>query len=129
MRKILISAAAVAALAVAAAPASAQRGYGYGYGYSQGPTRSVQIENQLQQIRDRIRRAEQRDLISRREAGRLLDRLGDIAQRYDRYRRNGLSRDEHHELHSRLQDLRERLREERREGRYDDRYDDRRRGW
>ncbi|HEX9931885.1 MAG TPA: hypothetical protein VGB08_03500 [Allosphingosinicella sp.] len=122
MRKILISAAAVAALATAAAPAAAQRGYG---GYNQGPTRSVQIENQLQQLRDRIRRAEDRDLISQREEARLLDRLSNIARRYDGFRRNGLSRGEHQELHSRIQDLRSQLRDERRE----ERRDDRRRGW
>ena len=126
MRKILISAAILASVA-AAAPAAAQyRGYGYG----QGPTRSEQIERQLQQLRDRIRRAEDRDLISEREEARLLDRLGDIARRYDNFRRNGLSAREHQELQHRIQDLRQRIQSERREGRDDrrGRWDDDRRG-
>ncbi|HEX8527102.1 hypothetical protein [Allosphingosinicella sp.] len=125
MRKFLIPLAA-AAIAVSAAPAAAQY---RGHGYQQGPTRSVQIERQLEQLRDRIRRAEDRDIISDREEDRLLRRLGNIAQRYDRFRRNGLSRSEQNELHRDIQDLRQRLRSERREERWDDRRDRDGRRW
>ena len=121
MRKFLISAALLSAVAVAA-PASAQNYRGYG----QGPTRSVQIERQIQNLRDRIRVAEDRDRISEREEDNLLRRLGNIAERYDRFRRNGLSRGEQNDLHRDLQDLRQRLQAERREDRRDDRRDHRR---
>ena len=126
MRKFLIAAALASSFAITA-PAAAQWNRGYG----EGPTRSVQIERQIQNLRDRIRRAEDRDLISDREEDRLLRRLGNIAQRYDRFRRNGLSRGEQNDLHRDLQDLRQRIRSERREGRWEDRrdrWDDDRRG-
>ena len=125
MRTFLISAALLSSVAIAAPAAAQYRGYGYG----DGPTRSHQIERQIETLRDRIRRAEDRDLISPREEDRLLARLGDIARRYDQFRRNGLSRREHQELQFRLQELRQRLQSERREGRWEDRrdrWDDRR---
>ena len=128
MRKILMSAALLSGV-VLASPAAAQ--FGRGYGYGEGPTRSVQIERQIENLRDRIRRAEDRDQISDREEARLLDRLRGIADRYERYRRNGLSRGEQNDLHRDLQDLRQRIWDERREGRFDDRrdrWDDDRRG-
>ena len=127
MRKMLITAALVSSVAVAA-PAAAQ----WNRGYAEGPTRSVQVERQIENLRDRIRRAEDRDLISEREEARLLDRLRGVAERYERFRRNGLSRGEQNELHARLQELRQRLQAERREDRWDDRrdrWDDRRDRW
>ena len=129
MRKFLISAALVTA-AAASVPASAQYGgydgYGrQGYGYNHGG----QIQQQLAQIADRIERARERRLISRNEARQLIDQVERIDDRYDDYRRNGLSRGEHQDLQQRIHNLRQRLRWELREGReerWDDRRDDRR---
>jgi hypothetical protein len=119
MRTFLISAALVAAMA-AATPAAAQfRGSGYG----QGPTRSQQIERQIEQLAERIRRAEDRDLINNREENRLLRQVATIDQRYDRFRRNGLTGYEQQELRSRIAQLRQRLQFERREGRAENRSD------
>ena len=119
MRKFLISAALLSAAAVTA-PASAQyRDYDRGSDYRGGQG----IERQLDQIEDRIRRAEDRDRISRGEANRLLRQAEQIDRLYDRYRRNGLTRWEHQDLQNRIHNLRQRLQFERREDRWDDRRD------
>jgi hypothetical protein len=122
MRKLLISAALVTAAAVTA-PASAQyRDYDrQGYGFNHG----AQIPQQLAQIADRIERARERRLISRNEARQLMNQVERIDDRYDDYRRGGLTRWEHQDLQQRIQNLRQRLRWERREGR-EERWDDRR---
>ncbi len=122
MRKILISAALITAAAVAA-PASAQYGnHGrQGYGFNHG----AQIPQQLAQIADRIERARERRLISRNEARQLMNQVERIDDRYDDYRRGGLTRWEHQELQQRIHSLRQRLRWERQEGRQE-RWDDRR---
>jgi hypothetical protein len=132
MRKILISAALLSGLAFAAAPASAQYGRGgydrggydrggYGYGYNQGGD----IHRQLGQLDQRIDHLFQRRLISSNEARRLSREVDQIERLFERYRRNGLSQGEHHDLMRRIHHLRQEIREERREGR-EDRRDDRR---
>ena len=136
MRKFLISAVLVSAAAVAA-PASAQyydynRGYnqgynqGYGYdegsGYNQGYGRGGNVEQQLDQIQNRIRRAAERGRISRSEANRLFRQADQIDRLYDRYRYNGLSQREVQDIQYRIQNLRQRLQYERQEDRYDRRY-------
>ncbi|MDP8994537.1 MAG: hypothetical protein M3N07_06105 [Pseudomonadota bacterium] len=128
MRTLLVSAALLTSLALAA-PADAQY---RGYGYREGPVRSVQIERQIDNLVHRIRRAEDRDLISRGEEERLLRQASNIARRYDHLRRNGLSPREHQELQHRIHQLRQRLHFERREGRWEnrrDRWDDRDNRW
>ena len=119
MRKFLISAALLSAAAVTAPAAAQYRDYDRGsdYGGGQG------IERQLDQITDRIRRAEDRDRISRSEANRLLRQAEQIDRLYDRYRRNGINQREHYDLQNRIQNLRQRLQFERREDRWDDRRD------
>lgn len=111
MRKILISAALFSA-AIAAAPVSAQY---YGGGYGRGQIHGIQ--QQVNQIEQRVYRSAQRGLISRGEANRLLRRADRIERLAYRYQRNGLSPREHHELQARVQNLRHELRFERREAR------------
>ena len=117
MRRFLIAAALMSSVALAA-PAAAQY-----RSYNQGPTRSQAIERQIDQLSDRIRRAEQRNLISDREEDRLMRRVANISHRYDRFRRNGLNRGEQQDIHQRIQQLRQTLQFERREGRFEDRRD------
>ena len=121
MRKLLVSALVLASLAT---PAAAQnRG-----GYESGRNRFAGIERQLDQIEQQIDRLRDRRLISSNEAQRLARQAEQIDRLHDRYRRNGLSEREHHELQQRLSDLRQRVQSERREGREDrreDRRDDR----
>jgi TolA-binding protein len=119
MRKFLISAALLSAAAVTAPAAAQYRDYDRGSDYRGGQG----VERQLDQITDRIRRAEDRDRISRSEANRLLRQAEQIDRLYDRYRRNGINQREHYDLQNRIQNLRQRLQFERREDRYDDRRD------
>jgi ribosomal protein S20 len=112
MRKIILSAAILSAVAVAA-PASAQR-------WDNGGARHVQQE--LNQIEQRIHHAAQRGLLSRNEARRLFTRAERIERLAYSYQRGGLDHREHRDLQNRLQDLRQELRFERQEGRDDRRY-------
>ena len=117
MRKLLISA-SLAIAAVAAVPAVAQN-RGHDYNYRGGEN----IDRQLDNIAERIRRAEDRNRISDREADRLLRRVGQIDRLSHRYRRNGFTQWERRDLHNRVQNLRQQLRWERQEDRHDDRRD------
>jgi TolA-binding protein len=133
MRKFLLSAVILSSVATAAAPAAAQynpqgRGYDYGYNHGRG------IDQQLNNISQRIDRAFQRRLISSGEARRLQREVDQIARQRDRYARNGFTPWERQDIQNRIQNLRQQFRFERQEGRYDrwddrrdDRYDDRRR--
>jgi len=126
MRKLLIPAILLGAATVVAAPASAQyqypRQHGYGHGYGQGQD----IQMQLRQIDERIERLYARGRITRGEARSLSNELGRIANRFQDYRRNGLSPSEHQDLQRRIHNLREEVREDRRDGRRDRDWDDRR---
>jgi hypothetical protein len=129
MRKILVSAALATGLALAATPASAQFGSSrHNQGYHQGGD----VRVQLQQIRERIDHLYSRRLISDNEARRLSRESRHIEELFYRYRRNGLTQGEHHDLMRRIQNLRQQVRAERREGRqdrWDDRRDDRQDRW
>ena len=128
MRRMLISAALLSA-AVAAGPAIAQYGdYGPRHGYGQGYRHDGQgIRSQLDQIVHRIRRAEDRDRISRREEKRLLSQADRIERLYRHYRRNGVSAGEYRDLQHRIDNLRRNFHWERSDDRAD-RWDGRR-GW
>lgn len=102
MRKFVISAALIAAATVAA-PASAQS-----YRYHGG-----QIERQVDQIENRIHRAAERRVISKREASRLLGQANQIDRLADRYGRDGINSREHRDLQNRLAQLQQQLRWER----------------
>ena len=118
MRKLLIPALILSAVSVSAPAAAQYRGGGYGHG-------GANIERQLDQIEQQIDRLRDRRLISRDEAQRLQRQAEHIDRLHDRFRRDGLSRREHHELTQRVHHLRQQLRWERQEGR-EDRRDDRR---
>ena len=107
MRNILIATMLVSGVAMAA-PANAQS-----YNHRGGE----RIERQLEQIVDRIHRAEDRDIISKREEGRLLRQARQIDRLNDRYRRNGLTHWERQDLQNRVHALRQDLRFERRDDR------------
>jgi hypothetical protein len=92
------------AMGLTAAPAAAQS-----WGFRSG----AGIRNELNQIVYRIHRAEDRDMITRREEHRLLRHVSYVDRLFYRYQRNGLSSWEHRDLRHRLRDLRRQLRLER----------------
>lgn len=104
MRKFLISAAVLSATLAAAAPVAAQN------------YRGDNIKQQLDQVEDRIERAQQRRTISQREAQQLDNRVDRLEELYNRYRRNGLTRNERQDLQQRIDTLRQQIRFERNDG-------------
>jgi len=130
MRKFLISAAVAATALTAAVPAAAQwapqQPYGNAYGYNNyGQIRSLQAR--VDNLQRQIRRLDQRNVLSNREAARLLDDSRDLERRLARSSRNGLSRSEYNAVITRLANLEQRLQRDARDGnRYGDRrYSDR----
>jgi hypothetical protein len=75
------------------------------------------FDRQIDQLVDRIHRAEDRDVISRREEDRLLRQARQLSYIEQRYSRNGLTRWEAQDLQRRIQDLRAQFRWERADGR------------
>ncbi len=73
------------------------------------------IRVQIQQLEQRIQRADSRDRISEREAATLRRAVYNLRQQYRDYSRNGLTRREAQILQSRIQQLRQRLGDERRD--------------
>jgi hypothetical protein len=128
MLKIVIPA-IIASTAAFAAPATAQyRGdypdsrYSDSRPYDGRYSNGREIRSQIDRMIDRIHRAEDRDMISKREEDRLLREARNIQRLYHRYRANGLSSRETHELQSRIHNLRQQFRFERQDGRYDARW-------
>lgn len=143
MRKILISA-AVAATALTAAPASAQwapppppaygspygapYGNAYGYQHNYGQVRALQVR--IDNLQRQIRRLDQRDIISNREAARLMDDSRDLERRLVRAARYGLSFQERQAVEIRLARLEQRLWRDARDGKnWNDRRYGERDGW
>lgn len=125
MRKLLVSTLMLSAL-LGAAPAAAQyygdrdyRDYRYEDNRYRGDNR---FDRQIDQLVDRIRRAEDRDLISRREEDRLLSHARQLNYLEGRYGRNGFSRWEAQDLQRRIANLRAQFRWERQDGRYSSRW-------
>jgi hypothetical protein len=132
MRKFLISAAVAATALTAAVPAAAQYAppYGNAYGYNNhGQIRSLQVR--IDNIQRQIRHLDRRNVLSNREAARLMDDSRDLERRLQRAARNGLNRSEHNAVVTRLANLERRLWRDARDGnRYGDRnWSDRDRNW
>jgi hypothetical protein len=119
MRKFLISAAVAATALTAAVPAAAQwapqQPYGNAYGYNNyGQIRSLQVR--IDNVQRQIRNLDQRNVLSNREAARLLDDSRDLERRLQRSARNGLNRSEHNAVVTRLANLEQRLWRDARDG-------------
>lgn len=120
MRKfVLTAAAAVSALAVAA-PAAAQwgqaPGYGYGNGYNQnyGHVRSLQAR--VDNVQRHISQLDRRNILSNREARRLMNDANGIEYRLRRSARNGLNYAEARDIQNRIQRLEWSIQREARDG-------------
>lgn len=116
MRKFLISAALVSAVAIAAPAAAQYQGQGRHNGWSQGNrNHDRQIVRDIEQLDNRIDRAFQRGVISRREAMGLNREVNQLRQLFHRFSRDGLDRGEAIHLQHRIDRLQQRLRFERRD--------------
>ena len=134
MRKFLISAAIAAGAMTIAAPAAAQwapappaygapYGNAYGYGYNQGQVRNLQVR--IDQLQRQIRRLDRRNVLTNREAARLLNDTRALERRLFRSARNGLTYGEIRAVEVRLANVERRLYRDARDGR---RWGDRRFG-
>lgn len=136
MRKFLISAAVAASALTAAAPAAAQYGYpqygnqygapygnAYGYNHNYGQLRSLQVR--IDHLQRQIRRLDQRNILSDREAAHLMNDSRDLERRLHRAARYGFNRYEARAVEVRLARLEQRLWRDARDG---NRWGDRRYG-
>jgi hypothetical protein len=121
MRKFLISAAVAAATLTIAAPAAAQyapqHAPGYGYGQNHyGHVRSLQVR--IDRLQTQIRHLDRRNIISNREAARLMDDSRDLERRLRRNARDGrgLNQNEARAVEVRLARLEQRLWRDARDG-------------
>jgi HAMP domain-containing protein len=107
MRKFMLSI-VVASTAFAAVPASAQV-------WQLQPTIRREIQSDINQLQRRIDRAQQRRTISVREARGLRQQARDVQRLYNRYGRNGFTRNEVYQLEVEVNRIRQQLRLERRD--------------
>ena len=117
MRKFLISAAVATIALTAAVPAAAQYAppYGNAYGYNNyGQVRSLQVR--IDHLQRQIRRLDQRNILSNREAARLMAESRDLERRLARASRNGLSFNEVRSVEVRLARLEQRMLRDSRDG-------------
>ena len=97
MRTLILSLATAAAGLAIAAPASAQyypqpQGYGYGYGQAyHHPGMARVLDNRIDRIQKEIRRLDKRNILSNREADRLMQDSRQLEGRLARMARNGFS--------------------------------------
>ena len=91
MKKFLISAAITAGALGLAAPAAAQYaplyGNAYGYNNNYGQARSLQVR--VDRLQREIRQLDRRNILSNREAARLMDDSRDLERRLHRNARDG----------------------------------------
>ena len=115
MRKFLISAAVATAALTAAVPAAAQYAPPiYGNAYNYGQVRNLQVR--IDRLQYQIRNLDRRNILSNREAARMMDDSRDLERRLNRSGRNGLNRGEARAVEVRLANLEQRLFRDSRDG-------------
>ena len=107
MRNLILSV-VLASAAVTATPAVAQS-------WRLAPSIHRQIQQDINQLNNRIDRAARRGTISQREANSLRRDAFQVQRTYNRFSRNGLTRSEVAELERRVNVVHQRLRYERRD--------------
>jgi predicted RNase H-like nuclease (RuvC/YqgF family) len=132
MRKFIISAALAASALTAAAPAAAQyypQPQNYGYGYNNyGQVRRLQAR--VDQLQRQIVHLDRRNILSNREAARLMQDGREIERRLRFAARNGFSGWEAQDIQRRIYRLETRIQREARDGnRWRGGYNDGRGGW
>lgn len=119
MRKFLISLAVAASAVAVASPASAQyfpqpQGNAYGYNNNHGQVRNLQVR--INQIQRQIARLDQRNILSNREARRLMDESRSLENRLRNAGYNGLNFRERQNFEIRIARLEMRVRREATDG-------------
>ncbi len=122
MRKFLIPAAIAAGALTITAPAAAQwaptphYGQGYGYNNNYGHVRSLQVR--IDRLQREIRQLDRRNVLTNREAARLLDDARDLERRLYRNARDGrgLTASEARAVEVRLVNIERRLWRDARDG-------------
>ncbi|MCL6682933.1 hypothetical protein [Sphingomonas alba] len=119
MRKFLISAAVAMTALTAAVPAAAQYAqplYGNGYGYNNGYGQARNLQVRIDRFQNEVRQLDRRNILSNREAARLMDDSRDLERRLYRSGRNGLNFQERQAVEVRLARLEQRLQHDARDG-------------
>lgn len=136
MRKFIISAALAASALTAAAPAAAQyypqpQNYGYGNGYGNNNYGQVRrLQARVDQLQRQIVHLDRRNILSNREAARLMQDGREIERRLRFAARNGFSGWEAQDIQRRIYRLETRIQREARDGnRWRGGYNDGRGGW
>jgi predicted RNase H-like nuclease (RuvC/YqgF family) len=118
MRKFLLTAAAAVSAMAVAAPAAAQwapaPNYGHGYNQNYGHVRSLQAR--VDNLQRQIYQLDRRNVLSNREARRLLNDANGIENRLRRAGRNGLNYAEARDIQNRIQRLEWSIQREARDG-------------
>jgi hypothetical protein len=126
MRKFLIAAAVAASALAVSTPAAAQYAppYGNAYGYNNyGQARALQVR--IDNLQRQIRHLDRRNIISNREAARLMDDARAVEHRLRETARRGLSFSERRAVEVRIARLERQIWRDANDGR---RYSDRRYG-
>lgn len=115
MRKFLISAAVATAALTVAAPAAAQYAPPlYGSAYNFGQVRNLQVR--IDRLQYQITNLDRRNILSNREAAKLMDDSRDLERRLQRSGRNGLNYREARAVEVRLARLEQRMVRDARDG-------------
>ena len=119
MRKVLITLATAASALAVATPAAAQyspqpQGYAYGHQGNWGQVRSLQVR--IDNIQRQIQRLDRRNVLSDREARRLLQDSRELERRLRYARQGGLHPTERYQIERRLAQLEQRLWRDARDG-------------
>jgi len=119
MRKFLISMTVAASALAVATPASAQyypqpQGNAYGYNNNYGQVRRLQVR--INQIQRQIERLDRRNILSNREARRLMDESRSLEHRLRNASRNGLNFRERQSMEVRIARLELRVRRDANDG-------------
>ena len=115
MRKFLISAAVAVTALTVAAPAAAQYAPPlYGSAYNFGQVRNLQVR--IDRLQYQITNLDRRNILSNREAAKLMDDSRDLERRLHRSGRNGLNYNEARAVEVRLARLEQRMVRDARDG-------------
>jgi hypothetical protein len=121
MRTLLLSIATAASALAIASPATAQWGQPQGYGYNNGGYHhrghARMLDDRIDRLQKEIRRLDKRNVLSEREADRLIQQSRELEARLARLSRNGFSGRESAAIENGIARLEQRIFRDARDGR------------